>query len=226
LLFFSPLSLHPSPLAAEEAAAPLPPEAAALQAKAAALKSYRAQFILEAREEDGQSVRLEGTLLFEGPNRRRVEIKEEGSSEASQILVGDGLVEWQYFKEANTVYRQENPPQPPGPHRPFAEIQDGTLRVAAQAPAGTPAVQRFEGKPMAEVTEGAPVPIETIRVDVGTEDGLARELTLLDAQGKSVLSQRYSQEDVNLTFPEGTFTFTPPTGVAVVDLNKEPKEGE
>ncbi|MBI1953755.1 MAG: outer membrane lipoprotein carrier protein LolA [Candidatus Omnitrophica bacterium] len=209
-----------------EAAAGLPPEAQALQSKADALKSYRAQFILEAREEDGQSVRLEGKLLFEGPNRRRVEIKEEGSSDASQILVGDGKLEWQYFKEANTVYRQENPPQPPGPHRPFAEIQDGTLRAVAQAPAGTQAIQRFEGKPVAEVTEGAPVPIETIRVDVGTEDGLARELTLLDAQGKSVLSQRYSQVEVNLSFPEGTFAFTPPADAAVVDLNKELTEGE
>jgi len=210
----------------EETAALLPPEAQTLQSKAQALRGYSSRFTLETQEEGGQSVRLEGTLLFESPSRRRVEIKEEGSDGPSQILVGDGVVEWQYFKEANTVYRMENPPPPPGPHRPFAEIQAGTLRLAGEASSEAQTFQRFEGKPLAEVTEGAPAPIETIRVDVGKEDGLVRELTLLDAQGKSVLSQRYSDVEVNPSFPEETFRFTPPAGAQVVDLNKEPTEGE
>ncbi len=220
LIFFSSFHLCTSPLLAEEPSASLPKEAMELQAKAAAVKSYQAKFILQAQEEGGEQVRLTGSILFQGPNQRRVELKEEGSQEIGQLLVSDGSEEWQYLKEANTVYRVKNPPQAPGPHRAFAEVKANTLRFVGDRPLGSESVYRFEGSPVAEVTEGAPVAIQTIRVDVGKADGLVRELTLLDAQGKEILSQRYQEVQVDVPVAQGTFSFAPPAGVQVIDLDE------
>lgn len=208
--------------AAEEVG--LPKEAQDLLAKADALESYRGRFILEANEEAGEPVRLTGTILFQRPNRRRLEIHEGDSAEIAQLMVCDGQVEWQHYAKGNTVYRTKGPEESQGPHRPFAEIKPETLRFVQQMGKAPQELLRFVADPLPSVVEGSPVPIKTLRVDVGKRDGLVRELVLLDTQGREVLSQRYSQVEVNIPIPEGTFAFTPPEGAQIVDLS-EPKGG-
>ncbi len=80
---------------------------------------------------------------------------------------------------------------------------------------------RFEGKPLASIMEGAPVPIETIRIDVAEEDGLMRRIFLLDADGEAVLTQQYYDMQVNTPAQEGDFTFDPPEGVSVGEVQPE-----
>ena len=201
----------------------LPKEARELMAKTEALESYRAQFTLEANEEAGQPVRLAGTLLFQRPNRRRLEIREGNSPQIAHLVVSDGQTEWQQYTRNNIVYRAKSPEETPGPHRPFAEVKAETLHLVQQAGEGHDDWLRFEADPLPSVVEGSPVPIKTVRVEVGKKDGLVRELALLDTQGREVLTQEYSQVEINVPIPEGTFAFTPPEGAQVVDLN-EPKQ--
>lgn len=202
----------------------LPKEAQPLLPKAAALSSYRVRFTLEAREETGKPlVRLEGRLFYERPNRRRLELKgPEGSEAVSQMLVSDGSVEWQYYPATNTVYRIANPPEPPGPHRPFAEARSGSVRFVERLGKKSEELCRFEAAPLATIVEGSPVPIKTLRVDVAEADGLVRQLVLLDAKGEPALSQQYHDVEINVSFPEGTFAFTAPEGAQVVELGAPP----
>ena len=209
------LSLISSPLFAAES---LPKEAQGLVAKAAALKNYRAQFNLEAKEETGQTVRLEGTLLFQRPNQRRLELRQEGSKEISQLLVSDGTVEWQYAPSEKKAYRLSNAPEVPGPHRPFAEGK--SFRFVERIGAEPEARLRFEGTPLPTIVQDSPVPIKTLRVDVAEQDGLVRELALLDAKNQVILSQKYTAVEINAELPEGSFAFTPPEGTAVEDLTQ------
>ena len=207
-----------NPVLCQEAVEQLPKEAQALATKAGALNSYRCSFSLEAKERPQETVRLEGTISFKKPNQRRLELKETGTSQVAQQLVSDGKMEWQYDLASKTAYRLAAPPEVPGPHRPFAEGR--SFRFIERRGAGQETQVRFEGVPLPEMVKDSPVPVTTLRVEVGEEDGLARELMLLDAQGEAVLSQRYQKVETNISFPEGTFVFEPPAGTKVEEVKQ------
>lgn len=200
----------------------LPKEAQELTARAEEVRSYQTHFSLEAQEETGEPVELEGTLLFEWPNRRRLELREGSEQTPSQLLISDGTFEWQSYPAANTVYRSRSPGEAPGPHRPFSDLKPGSVRFLERVESEEGRRIRFEAIPLPSVVEGSPVPIDRLRVDVGEEDGLVRELVLLDTQGEPVLTQRYRDLQVNISIPQESFSFTPPEGFQVVDL-EEPR---
>ena len=196
----------------------LPKEAQEVIRKAEALQSYRAKFTLEAKEEEGKTFRLRGTMLFQKPQQRWLEIYEADAQEPSQILIADGKTEWQYYPQNSVVYRALNPPPPPGPHRPFAEAQPGTLRFIRLVEEGGQKRLRFEAEPLPSMKEGAPVPIQKMRIEVGEKDGLARKLELLDSKGQSVLTQSFTEVEINVAVDKNRFSFVPQEGVAVMDL--------
>ncbi len=202
----------------EEAA--IPKEAQQVEAQTATLEGYRTKFTLETKEKEQGPFRVEGTLLFRRPNQRRLELHQSGaesSEEISQLLVSDGTTEWQYYPAENMVYKVSSAPQAPGPHRPFAEVKRETLRFVGHIGTDPDVRIRFEGVPLPAITEGSPVLIQTLRVDVGQVDGLVRELVLLDEKGEAVLTQQYREIELNPQVSADTFAFTPPAGAAVVD---------
>lgn len=200
---------------AEEAV--FPKEAQELLVKAASLKSYRTRFVIVA-EEEGEPIHLEGRILFEAPNRRRIELKEGPSPELSQLLVSDGQAEWQFYPELATVYRSQTTPEAPGPHRPFNEVQEGTLRFIEERGEGSEAKYRFEATPLPAIVEGSPVAIDLLRIDVGKKDGLVRGMYLVDDKGQVILSQEYTEVEVDVPISKEEFIFVPPTGVSVVEM--------
>ncbi len=196
-----------------------PAQAQEAAAKAREIRSYRAHFTLEAQDEEGP-LQMEGELAFLRPNRRHLKLRRSPNGELMGEVVSDGRVEWQYDLELNRVYRVKVSTAVPGPHRPFEEILPETLRFIERRQGGREAQLRFEGKPRPALVEQSPVPVETIRIDVGAEDGLIRELTLLDQGGKGIFHQRYMGLETNVTFPEGEFVFTPPPGVPVTEMEQ------
>ena len=205
-----------TPVFSEEAV--LPNEAKGLLAKAAGWESYRTTFTLEAKEADGKLFKLQGTILYKKPAHRRLEIHEGEAKENTQLLVSDGKTEWQYYPQSAVVYRITTPPEPPGPHRPFSEAKPETVRFMKRVEGGPEVLLRFEGQPLPASVEGAPVPVKQIRVDVAEKDGLLRRMVLLDEKGQEVLTQEYSQVEVNVPIADDQFIFTLPEGVAVMDL--------
>ena len=205
----------------------LPAEAKRAEALANAVESYRAKFTLETKEKGGENFRVEGTILFKRPNRRRLELHQRAAGSAelaedlSQTLVSDGTTEWQYYPKDQVVYKAATAPLAPGPHRPFSEIKPETLRFVEQVGNDPDVRLRFEGSPTLSITDGAPVPIKTLRVDVGQADGLVRELALLDEKGEAVLTQKYEDLEINPSIGDDAFNFTPPEGVSVMDVGAQ-----
>ena len=224
--FFGQPILHAEAAAAAEAQpqTQLPKEAEELAGKAAGLESYRTRFTLEAKDEKGEPVRLEGTLLFQKPNRRRMELKQSDTGKAEGVLVSDGTTEWQYSPLENVVYRVANSSEIPGPHRPFAETRSGTVRFLGRTGKGDQERCRFEAEPAAAIGNGAPVPIKTLRVEIAAADGLVRELNLLDSKGEVVFTQKYADTEVDVPISANDFLYTPPAGVGIVDMEQEKKE--
>jgi len=201
----------------EKTSSPMPKEASEVLKKLGELRSYRARFQLEAKEPGGEVFRLSGLLLFQKPRLRRLEIKEVDAAQPSQIVVNDGTVEWQYYPKDGVVYRVLNPPEPSGPHRPFSEAVPGTIRLVRRI-AGAESKLRFELEPVAAIAQTAPVPIATMAVEVGERDGLTRRVELLDGQGNAVLTQYFTDVEVNIPLDAKQFVFEPPKEVKVVDI--------
>lgn len=201
-----------------------PPEAEALVAKAATWDRYQVRFSLEAKEETGEPVQLEGSLVVRPPNQRRLEIRLVGEEELSQILVADGEVEWQYFPQVATVYRLTHVPTVPGPHRPFENVYPRSLKLVERFEEEAEMLLRFEGRPLPSIVEGAPILIETVLIDVAEKDGLMRRILFLDSDGEAVLTQRYYDVQVNAPAQEGEFTFSPPEGASLIEIGPDELE--
>ncbi len=218
------------PTAAFAESAVLPKEAQELTEKLSGVKTYQADFTMETKEEDGKPVKLAGKISFKNPNLRRLEIKQDDTQELPQLVVADGTYEWHYDPNSNPerqevpqVLRSKVPAVLPGPHRPFGEIQSGTLRFVEKSGSGEAALVRFEGAPALPIAQSSPVPIKLIRLDVSDGDGFLRHLVLLDEKGQEVLAQHYTNIRINLDLPASDFVFTPPEGVPIRDLSAAAK---
>ena len=200
----------------------LPPEAEKVVAKTASWNSYRANFSLEAAEEDGKPFELQGAMLFKKPNQRRLEIREPGSKEPAQLLASDGKIEWQYYPQEKVAYRINNPPEPPGPHRPFNEANEETLQLIKKEGG----LLYFEADPKQSAVETSPVPITKIRLEISEADGILRQMTMLGEKGEPVLTQKFTDVQVNPSLPADQFRFTVPDGVTITDVPVPPKVKE
>ncbi len=197
---------------AEDAA--LPNEAVELQKKAEQLKSYKASFSLAAKEENGKEFKMEGTMIYQKPDHRRLEMKETGTEGAPQQLVSDGKTEWQYYPEGKAAYKINNPPAAPGPHRAFADIKPGTVRFLGKTGDGL----SFEAEPQPNVVEQAPVKVEKVRLVLDENNGLIKSMALMGENGEEVLTQKFFDIETNIAVPDDTFRFTLPEGVSVMEV--------
>ena len=204
------------PVRAKEVA--LSREAKAAAEKALSWNSYKTDFALDTKEENGAVFLLRGTLVYRKPGQRRLQIREGEATQDTQTLVSDGKVEWQYYPKSNVVYRIDNPPEAPGPHRPFTDVKPETVRFVRKVEGPEWALLRFEAEPRPQSVEGSPVPVKTVRLDLSEKDGMLREMVLLDALGEVVLTQRFTGMEVDVTLQDNQFQFTVPEGVSVTQL--------
>ena len=201
-------------------------EAQELADKASRWKSYKTHFALDAKEEDGKPFLLRGTLAYKRPGLRRLEIREGETADDknTQLLISDGEVEWQYYPQNNVVYKIKNPPESPGPHRPFTEVKPETVRFVKKTQGEGGALLEFEAEPQPATVQGSPVPIKKVRLEVAEKDGMLREMVMLDEKGETVLTQRFTDLEVEPALSDGQFKFTPPQGTQVTELPPAPAE--
>ena len=210
------------PVRAEEAA--LPGQAKAAAEKALSWDSYKTDFVLDTKEENGTVFLLRGTLVYRKPGQRRLQIREGDATQETQTLVCDGKVEWQYYPGLNVVYRIDNPPEAPGPHRPFTDVKPETVRFVKKMEGPEGALLRFEAEPQPKSVEGSPVPVKTVRLDLSETDGMLREMVMLDDKGDPVLTQRFTGLEVGVRLQDDQFQFTVPEGVSVTQLPGTPPQ--
>lgn len=209
---------------ADEAAA----KAAELQAKAGAVAAYQAEFSLTVTEDNKPST-LKGSILYQRPDKRRIAFAGTPAPEdVAQLVVSDGAVEWQYFPGRHMAHKTDwakvkaagapaDAMELRGPHQPFLDLKPESLRLIETKPDG---LCVFEAEPAPGLIAEAPFAPGKIRLEVAT-DGLARRLTMTDADGHEVLSQDYTNIRLDPTITETSFAFTPPADAQVVDISDD-----
>lgn len=205
---------------------------AELQAKAGAVETYQADFTLTVTEDNTPST-LAGTILYQRPDKRRIEFTGAPAPEdVAQLVVSDGTVEWQYFPGRHVAHRTDwakvkaagapaETLEARGPHQPFLDLKPESIRLVDTKGEAEAPQYVFEAAPAPALVAEAPFAPGTIRVVVAAADGLARHLTMTDAQGHEVLSQEYTNIRINEPVAGTPFTFTPPKDAQVVDISDE-----
>ncbi len=205
---------------------------AAVQQKAQAVQSYRAEFALTVIEE-GKPTTLTGTILYQRPDKRRIDFSTaQATDEVAQLVVSDGTVEWQSFPAKKVVYKTDwakakaagastDALELRGLHQPFIDVKPGSVRFVEAKTDSDQHLYVFEAAPADTLVADAPFTPGTLRVTVSSDDGLTRHLTMTDAQGKEVLNQQYTKVQVGVPVPADQFTFTPPPGAQVIDISEE-----
>jgi len=200
--------------------------------KADGVQSYQADFTVTVVEE-GRPSTMTGTVVYQRPDKRRIEFTTtQPDAGLAQLVVSNGLFEWQYFPSAKVVYQTEwsklkagdvpaEALELRGLHQPFIDVEPETIRLVETATAGDQRLYVFEADPTTSLVEGAPFTPGKIRVEVGADDGLTRRLTMTNAQGREVLVQQYTNVQINVPVQAEQFAFTPPPEVQVVDVSEE-----
>lgn len=201
-------------------------------AKAQAAVRYRAEFTLTVMEGDRPS-RLTGTIWYQQPDKRRIEFAPSLEAEdVAQLVVSDGVAEWQHFPAKKLVYRTDwatmraagadpNTLQLRGLHQPFIDVKPETIRLVTTKTEGRQAIYVFEAEPAGTLVVDAPFTPGTIRLEVSAADGLTRRLAMTDAQGQEILIQQYTKVEVNPPIAPSQFQFTPPPGTQVTDVSAD-----
>ncbi len=216
--------VSPAVAGADETAA----RVAELQAKAGAVNAYQADFTLTVTEDNKPST-LNGTLLYQRPDKRRIEFTgAPAPDDVAQLVVSDGAVEWQYFPGRHLAHKTDwvkvkaagapaGALEIRGPHQPFLDLKPESVRLVETTADGTGI---FEAEPAPALVAEAPFAPGKVRVEVAA-DGLAHRLTMTDADGHEVLSQEYTNVRLDPPITGTPFAFTPPTGAQIVDISDE-----
>ena len=205
---------------------------AEVKQKASQVESYRADFTLTVTEADKPTT-LSGTILYQQPDKRRIEFTNVPATEdVAQLVVSDGTTEWQYFparKVANQTSwaklkaagASPDALEVRGLHQPFVDVKPDTIRLVETKTEGNQPLYVFEAEPAPLLMAEAPFAPGKLRIAVAAADGLTRWLTMTDASGREVLTQQYSKVQTKVSTNPEQFTFTPPPGVQVVDISEE-----
>jgi len=214
--------------------APGPELVAALAAKAAAVKSYRADMTIEMQMM-GQSMVSKGQMTFKQPGKTRMEtVMKMGGMEMKQINVVDGTTAWTHQPAMNMVTRidlkkvaeatgNSSAMSASGDvSRPFQPLKEDTIEYLRSDTVGDTAVHVFEGRPqMAGAgNAGAGMMPAKLQLWIGAADGMVRKTIMFNAAGTPMMTQTFTNVRINTEVPDSLFTFTPPAGAQVMDMTE------
>lgn len=209
---------------------PQTPSPQELAARAAKIRSYRAQVVSQV-EMGGQELRQSGTIQKRGPDEMRLEMR-DSDGELIRVLVQRGSVLMHHAPHQKRVVKLDTAKveaaigrRPPGtqgtdPSRPFdGMVLDGVRYVETTKLDGNP-VHLFEGT-LEEAEALAPrlgFRPEIARVWVDQRTGLMRRSEIASADGSSRLSQSFREIEIDAEIDPESFYLKPPAGVSVVDM--------
>lgn len=182
----------------------------------------------------GQQVAMDGKLLFESPDKIHMDIDMSmGSMKMEQVTVSNGNTVWTYQPMMKMVSKidlekvaaatgikragQQNSGEIA---KPFAGLEPDSIKLVGSREIDGAKADLFEGKPQMANMPNMPFKFAKVEILVGAEDGLLHQMTMLDQDGKPVMSETYSNIKTNVQIPAGTFEFTPPQGVQVMDMTE------
>ena len=155
-----------------------------------------------------------------------------GAMKMQQIHVSDGKTTWIYHPKMNLAMRidmekvaAETKEESAGEKtadisKPFHSIQRDTIsRVRTEEIDGSKACV-FRGLPEKSGVQKMPFAPAEIELWIGADDGLVRKMIMFNEEGKEIMSQSYTNIQLNIEVADSQFAFTPPEGTQVVDMTE------
>ena len=78
----------------------------------------------------------------------------------------------------------------------------------------------FQGLPGKTGLQKMPFAPAKIEMWIGADDGVVRRMIMLNEEGKEMMSQSYTNIQLNIEIADSQFEFTPPEGIQAVDMTE------
>ena len=216
-----------------------------IEAKAAVVKSYRADMVL-TMEMMGKKMASKGKVIFKKPDKMWMEMNTDmGTVKMKQVQISNGKTAWTYqpmMKMATKIDIEKVRAEAKknlGEHqsydisKPFHGFKQDSLSCLRTDKIDGKKVYVFEGFPrQPETAQMKFAPVKT-QIWIGADDGIHRKMIMFNDEGKEMMSQSYTNIEVNIKIADSQFEFTPPEGVQIMDMTegsinmmKEMKEKE
>jgi outer membrane lipoprotein-sorting protein len=206
---------------------------AKLQAKSGTINSYRADLTM-TMDMMGQKMISTGKMAFKEPNKSWMELNTKmGGMEMNQITVSDGKTTWTHQPQMNMVQkidiervmaetgndmtRQQGGGNLSNPLEGFERESISYIRKDKVEGEG---VYVFQGTPKGVQTKNMPFTIGKMELWISTKNGMPRKVIIFNKEDKEIMSQTYSNIEVNIEIPDSQFEFTPPEGVQITDMTE------
>jgi len=205
---------------------------AKLETKAAAVESYRADMAATIQMM-GKNMSMQGSILFKKPKMSRAEtVMDMGAVKMQQIQISDGKTAWMYQPKMNLAMRidlekvaAETEEDPAGQKttdisKPLQSFQRESISHVRTEDIEGSKVCVFEGLPGKQGLQKMPFAPAKIEMWIGAGDGLVRRMIMFNEEGKEMMSQSYTNIQLNVEAADSQFKFTPPEGVQVVNMTE------
>ncbi|NLY02782.1 MAG: outer membrane lipoprotein carrier protein LolA [Rhodopirellula sp.] len=224
------LTLPPTNLRAEETAEQVIEK---LKSKVESVETGRADLKM-ATTMMGRKINMEGDVVFAKPGKMRMKISTDlGMMKMDQIIVSDGATIWTYqptmkmvskidvAKLAAATGKEDAAQQQSGDiTQPLKGLQPDSIKLLRTEESDGAKTYVFEGSPQTAGMSKVPFQPAKMQVWVGAEDGVLHKMVMLDEKDNEMLSQTYENIKLGIDVPAGTFEFTPPEGVQVMDMTE------
>lgn len=204
---------------------------AKLEAKAGKIESYRADMTMNM-EMMGQKMVYTGNLSFKKPNKSRMQMNAKiGAMDMQQTIVSNGKTTWSYQPNMKIAQKMDlekiiaetgnDTGQKNGdPSNPFQSLNRDSIAYVRTDKIDGKDVYIFQGIP--QVTEAENVPFIPAKIEIGlsADNGMLSKIVMFSNEGKEMMSQSYSNVQLDINIPDSQFEFTPPEGVQVMDMTE------
>ena len=200
-----------------------------IEAQAKNINSYRSDLTMNM-EMMGQKIVYTGKLSFKKPNKSKMEMNGKiGPMDIKQIIVSDGRTVWTYQPSMNMVQKvdlekiiaetgDDSKQKNADPSTPFQSLKRNSIAYIRTETIDGKEVYVFQGTPeIADAKDLSFVP-EKVEIGIYTDNGMISKMVMLDKENKEMVSQYYSNIQLNVNIPDSEFEFTPPEGTQVADM--------
>ncbi len=203
-----------------------------LESKASTVTSYSADMAM-TMSMMGQEMTTNGKYVFKTPDKIWMETEiDMGAMKMKQIFISDGKTAWAYqptmkmvtkidMEKITAEMKGSGMGQKPGDiSKPFQGFDKESISFDRTDTVGGEKVYVFKGTPKSGYMQKLPVTISKMEMWIGADNGLAMKMAMFNEEGAEILTQTYSNIELNIEVDESRFEFTPPEGVKVMDMTE------
>ena len=154
-----------------------------------------------------------------------------GTMEIKQIMISDGKTTWTYQPNMKMVQKMDlekiiaetgiDTGQKDGDlSHPFQSLNHEGIAYVRTDKIDDKDVYIFQGIPEVTGTENVPFIPAKIEIGIDVDNGMLSKMVMFNEKGKEMMSQSYSNVQLNANIPDSEFEFTPPEGVQVMDMTE------